>query len=307
MNKTPVPSPDGVPPCFGVQYDDDDLGCKRCPVVETCAPFAVSWGDRRSLSSALADLDTRLAAPTEQNIEAVYDRLHRDIFGRRSTRKASDANHHLFSVVDAWCLREGVDATTYIAGNMWAMKPWVEKNSGVGFQPNHLSGDKAARRYHAYANRQRRRFSQRRHTGETSGVLTSDIRQNFVLGEYVVGLEYVRTFIADGDADWNAAIEEAQPPADWIALEVETNGKRNHELRAIFGTLRLRDEKTRAELRAACDVAEQYEHDLQHSLGLGHMFDWRSFAELLARLYPLNGDTVSPISGVSGMEWHGRR
>jgi hypothetical protein len=302
MKKSPVPSPDGVPPCFGVQHDERDPGCKRCPVVAHCAPIAAGWG--RSLSEALAEVEARLfSTPTNELIEETYDRLYRDIFGRRS-RRNGDRYHDLFGRVVALCGREEIDVATYIAGNMWAMKPWVDKNP-VGFQPSHLSGERALKRYYAYFGRQKRRFRQQHHTGRTSGTLAADIRQNFAIGEYAVGLEYARAFIADGVDDWMAAVNEARPNADWLAIDVGCSGRRNHELRVVFGHRRLQEEKIRAELYAACAIAELYEHGLQHRIGLGTAFDWPSFAALLARLFPLPGDIVSPVVGMTGVEWHG--
>jgi hypothetical protein len=273
-----------------------------------CAPRAQRWREKRSLSELLADADARLRhARSDETLQEIYDRLHREIFGTISRRSSSEANEDLFARLFAFLRREEIDLATYVAGNMWAMKPWVESNPRIGFQPNHLSGERALRRYYAYLGRQRRRFRQQRHTGETGGTLTANIRQQIFLGEYAVGLEYVRTYVAEGDASWAAAIEEAQPSADWRAVECgPSGGKRYHELCTIFGTHRLSAEKQRATLKAACVVAESYEHDLSHRVGVRGAFTWADFAVLIARLYPLDtpSDTLS-LAEVQGVAWHG--
>jgi hypothetical protein len=309
--KHPVPSPDEVPRCFGVEYDEQDLGCRRCEVVEVCKPRALQWHARLSIAELASGLESTFTAQREETLQQIYDRLHREIFGTRSRRTLSARNQDAFARVTSHLIAQDIDPATFVAGNMWAMKPWVEKNEHIGFQPTHLQGEKADRRYHAYKGHQSRRFRQQRHTGQTSGTLVADLRQNLFLAEFEVGLAYVRAFVADGVDDWQAAIEEAQPNPDWLAVVTEGSGrraKRYAELSAAVGALRLRGERQLAQLRAACAVAESYEHDLAHRVG-ARPFSWRGLAELLARLFPVedeNRDIMSRSeSAVDGLVWHG--
>jgi len=301
-----------VPRCFGVEYDEKDLGCRRCSVVAQCTPVAVSWRSRLSITELANGLERTLTSPRKtETLQQLYDRLHREIFGTRSRRTMSARNEDAFASIANRLIVLDIDPATYVAGNMWAMKPWVENNEHIGFQPTHLNGERAERRYHAYKGRQTRRFGQQRHTGNTSGTLIADLRQRLFLGEFDVGLAFVRAFVADGAADWQAAIEEAQPNPEWLAVESEGSGrraKRYAELSAAVGALKLRGEKQLAQLRAACAVAESYEHDLAHRIG-ARPFSWTSLAELLSRLYPLEvvaRDTVSrDESALGGLLWHG--
>lgn len=308
MKKTPVPSPDGVPRCFGVEFDSKDLGCRACAVQSRCVPIATQWRARRSLTEQIAQLTTTVAAPREESIQQTYDRLHREILGTRSRRTLTARNEDAFAQVTSHLIAQGHDAATFIAGNMWAMKPWVEKNQDIGFQPVHLQGENAERRYFAYLGKQSRRFRQQRHTGQTSGTLLADIRQKLYLAEFEVGMAYVRAYVDDGAADWQEAIVEAKPCMEWLAVESQGQGRRANgfaELNSQFGALRLRTEKNLVRLQAAAAVAESYEHDLSHRIG-ARPFEWESFARLLARLFPIL-DTVSSadLRGVEGVAWHG--
>lgn len=307
MKKTPVPSPDGVPRCFGVEFDSKDLGCKRCVVHVQCEPVAVRWGTRRSLTEQVAVLEATITTTRPETLPEIYDRLHREILGKRSRRTLSSRNADVFDRVAAYLLAHSMDAATYIAGNMWAMKPWVENNPDIGFQPSHLQGDNAMRRYHAYLGKQSRRFRQQRHTGETSGTLLADLRQRLYLGEFDVASAYVQAYVADGSADWDAAITEAKPGLDWLAVESQGEGRRAarySDLSAQCGAFRLRTEKNLTRLQAACAVAQSYEHDLAHRIG-ARPFTWESFAQLIAYHYPIPLDTVSEdLDGVVGSVWH---
>lgn len=309
-SKQPLPSPDGVPACFGVQFDSRDLHCtKRCELLAQCRVRSNAWRSRVSLTELAAAKRAELEAPVVETLEAIYDRLHRDIFGKRSRRTDTERNSHVFTRLFSYFQSESIDPATYIAGNMWAMKPWVEANARIGFQPTHLSGDKALKRYFAYRGKQSRRFRQQRHTGDTSGTIRGDVRQALYLGEYDVAEEYVRTVISYDRDDWQRAIIEAEPNADWMAAETRGKSKhrrRYHELCASLGTQRLREEKELATLEAACALAEHFEHDLAHRLGVTGLFSWLEFAGLIARLYPITpvGDSVS-LTEVAGVSWHG--
>ena len=309
-DKQPIPSPDGVPTCFGVQFDERDLNCtKRCELHAHCAPRSSAWASRRSLTELYAHRLAQLDAPQEaESLEAIYDRLHRDIFGKRSRRTDTERNEEIFARLFGYFQREDIDPATYVAGNMWAMKPWVEKNQRIGFQPTHLSGEKALRRYFAYRGKQSRRFRQQRHTGDTSGTIHGDIRQALYLGEYDVAEEYVKSYVAGTD-DWDAAIAEARPNDDWLAAETlgkARHRRRYHELCVALGTQRLREEKALVRLKAACDIAEHFEHDLAHRIGVFGAFTWEAFASLLTRLFPIDGasDSLS-LAEVTGAVWHG--
>jgi hypothetical protein len=268
----------------------------------------VRWGTRRSLSEQASVLAATISATRDETIREIYDRLHREILGARSRRTLTSRNADAFDRVAAYLLAHDMDAATYIAGNMWAMKPWVEKNRDIGFQPSHLQGDNAMARYYAYLGKQSRRFRQQRHTGETSGTLLADLRQSLYLGEFDVALEYVQGYVADGSADWQEAIKHTQPGLDWLAVEAQGQGrraKRFNELVSRFGAFRLRTEKNLVRLQAACAIAESYKHDLAQRIG-ARPFTWESFAQLIARLYPKSLDTVSTdLDGVAGAVWHG--
>jgi len=269
----------------------------------------VRWGTRRSLPEQIAELEETIAAPRDETIQEIYDRLHREILGTRSRRTRSARNSDSFVAVESYLLAHDIDVATYIAGNMWAMKPWVEKNREIGFQPLHLQGENALRRYYAYQGKQSRRFRQQRHTGQTSGTLLADLRQNLYLAEFEVGLAYVRAYVADGAADWQEAIAEAKPCMEWLAVEAQGQGRRAKlfaELSAQFGSLRLRTEKNLVRMKAACAVAESYEHDLAFRIG-ARPFTWDSLAQLLARLFPLSilDPASSDLRGVEGVRWHG--
>lgn len=308
VKKTPVPSPDGVPRCFGVEYDLKDPRCKRCAVQAPCKPVAVRWGTRRSLTEQVAVLVATNSVTRTETLPEIYDRLHREVLGLRSRRTMSVNNADVFDRVAAFLLVHDMDAVTYIAGNMWAMKPWVEKNKHIGFQPTHLQGDNAMRRYHAYLGKQTRRFRQQRHTGQTSGTLLADLRQSLYLGEFDVAMDYVQAYVADGSADWQTSIKNVQPGLDWLAVETQGAGrraKRFSELSSRFGAFRLRTEKNLVCLQAACAIAESYSHDLAHRIG-ARPFTWESFAKLIARLYPKIVNTVfTDIDEVEGAVWHG--
>lgn len=276
-----------------------------------CAPVAVRWGTRRSLTEQIAELESTIAAPHDETIQEIYDRLHREILGTRSRRTHSARNADSFVAVAASLLAHDIDVETYIAGNMWAMKPWVDKNREIGFQPVHLQGERARRRYYAYKGKQSRRFRQQRHTGQTSGTLLADLRQKLFLAEFGVGLAYVRAYVADGEAEWQEAIVESKPGLEWLAVEAQGEGRRAKlyaEMNARFGSLRLRIEKNLVRLKAACTVAESYQHGLAHRIG-ARPFTWESLAQLLARLFPLPDlglDIVSrDLRGIEGVSWHG--
>lgn len=254
----------------------------------------------RSLSERVADL-AALAPSASESIDVIYTRLFREAFGRKPF--IASRQRTVLERVERDCAANGTDVETHIAGNLWAMSRWVAANPRIGFQPMHLCGENALRRYHAYLGRLARRFRHARHDGSTGETPAANLRRQLFLGEYSVGEEFTARFMQDGCADWDGCVRDADPNRDWLALE---RGKESHYHRAcnLFGAPQLRVEREYARLRAAAAIAETYQHGLADRIGFTH-FTWQSFAELVRRVVePREKSRVTELAEVEGLAWH---
>lgn len=187
-----------------------------------------------------------------------------------------------FDKLRTLCADGAIDLETYIAGNIWALKAWALANPRIGFQPSHLSGENALRRYHAYLGNISRRLRHARHEGTHGHTTAGAIRRDLFLGELDVGEEFVAEFLRSKSTDLDAAIKAAQPNATWREV---TTGKAPgyHVACSALGTGALAKEREFARLRAAYSIAERYRPGLADSISFTR-FSWESFARLIRRL-----------------------
>lgn len=307
--KHPVPSPDVVPACFAFEHDARSAACRRCEVREQCVPTTERWRREQTLARAVAELEQSLAVADtigQEPIEQTYDRIHREVFGRPSRRRDSERNRAAFSAVLAHCLREDYDVATYIAGGMWAMRPWVDNNPRIGFQPQHLLGEKAERRYHAYRGQQQRRYRRQRiDAAKTSTTGAGELRRQLYLGEFAVAEVYVTSRVAGERHTWEDAQLEVREtiPALWSAAYAPTKHPDQYaKLALAFGAYGVNKELLLARLRAARDIANAYRPGLADQIGF-RAFRWEALADLLARMFPVQDRPNLDLSDVPGAQW----
>lgn len=300
--KHPVPSPDEVPSCFGSRFREADPRCVACHARAECSRHTAAWSEQRSLSEHVADLASSLTSAEPESAEAVYTRLFRETFGKKPF---IDHERHRSTIarVAKSCADQGIDLETYIAGNLWAMKRWAEANPRIGFQPTHLSGENALRRYHAYLGRLSRRFRHAKHEATAGESPASFLRRQLFLGEYAVAEHFVAAYVASGEADWKAAVLGADPNQHWLALE-ERDRSAYQRACGLFGTSQYRREREFARLRAAAALAETYQHGLADRIGFTS-FEWADFAKLVRRIVGAPKPTSAPdLAEVPGVAWH---
>lgn len=312
MVRSPVPNAAAIPTCFGTQHDPADLNCRSCPHQSKCKVSTASWNKIHSLSEVLAAHERSLEAPAtdEARPEDTYDRLHREIFGRKSHRKDSYQNRHTFSKLLAFCLGQEVDLATYVAANMLSWQPWMQRYKSRAFRPTWLLGDKAKRTYHAYLARSNRRYNRGRlsvyeGTAFEHSSFIAELRRRLYLGEWDAAEDFVAAFVTWGRASWEDSVQRTEPCLEWRALQRGSGDPYYHDLCVRIGTTALQGERQFATLRVAADLAEKYQYGLSDRIGFRH-FSWQSFAELIGRLFPrIERRCVPDLSGISGAEWHG--
>lgn len=304
MAKTPVPAPDSVPACFGDRFIEPDARCRACAVRLLCAKRTTALSRHRSLAERLAD-----ATPSpdrEESFATTYARVYRETFGRPWRPWQPKKADAIFDRVSELCRAHGIDAETYIAGNMWALRQWVTANPRIGFQPMHLSGDKAWRRYHAYVRQLARRLRHARHNALSGRTEAARIRDALYVGELMVAEEFVSRFVSQTTCSWAAAIEYAEPNATWRSMQpyLVSGGRDDefHRVKTVFGSNFLREQEY-ATMRAAVYLAESYQTGLSTRIGFTR-FDWTSFARLVARLQRVAPvETDVDLVGVKGVAW----
>jgi hypothetical protein len=185
---------------------------------------------------------------------------------------------------------------------MWALKRWALANPRIGFQPSHLSGENALRRYHAYLGNISRRLRHARHEGTHGHTTAGAIRRDLFLGELDVGEEFVAEHLRTKSLDFDAAIEAAQPNATWRDVQA---GKAPgyHRACSALGTGALANEREFARLRAAHSIAERYQFGLADSIGFTR-FTWPAFARLMRELVGSNKPRNDfDFDNVPGVAW----
>lgn len=267
-----------------------------------CSKRTAALSRHRSLAERLA-----AAAPKPDDPEsfaATYARIYRETFGRpwRPHKRAEVIFDRCVEV----CRANGIEPETYIAGNMWAMRAWAEANPRIGFQPTHLSGDKAWRRYHAYVGHLSRSLQHARHHALSGRTDAARARSALYAGELSVAEEFVSRFVSGKPCPWSEAIEHGDPNVTWRSVQPYlAGGGRDdefHRVRTLFGHSLLREQEY-ATLRVAVYLAESYRTGLSARIGFTR-FDWTSFARLIVRLqHTAPAKPVADLVGVKGVTW----
>jgi len=258
---------------------------------------------RQSLSERVAQLSLELGRQEGEPIEVIYSRLYREHFGRVARLSEDARMKAVFEKVRALCADGAIDPETYIAGNMWALGPWAKANPRIGFQPNHLCGENALRRYHAYLGRISRRFRNAKHTANHAHTNAGALRTALLLGEMDVGEEFVAQYRMTRSTDLDKAIDRADPNPFWRQVHARTSPG-YHVACSAFGTGAVVRELTFAQLRAAAAIADQYQHGLADRIGFRE-FTWTEFAKLIRRVIgPVAPRKSFDLEGVPGVLWH---
>ena len=299
--KSPASDPD-VPYCFGARYDYRDSECLACHVASECQTRTAFWAQRQSVAEMLAEQEVVLQEAVQPSCspEKVFSQLSREFFGRPVTRMR-DANRTALARTYAMCLREDIDFPTYVAGNMWALRAFIE-DKGFPFQATMLSGEKAMTRYHAYMKHRSRKYRAGCHHSSERESLMGEFRRNLYTGEHAVAEEYVSWFVFCGEHAWDRAVRRVRPNRTW--KDAATRRGKWHAACEAFGKDRARQEKDFATLRAAAAVLESYAHGLSYrvSAQLGEHL-WPRLAELIARLFPTQRRDYVSLPEISGTQW----
>lgn len=251
----------------------------------------------------MARLGREIGRPEGEPVEVVYARLYREHFGRAPRFSDPVRMKPAFEKLQALCADGAIDPETYIAGNMWALQRWVKANPRIGFQPSHLSGENALRRYHAYLGNISRRLRHARHEGTHGHTNAGALRCDLFLGELDVGEEFVATYLLDRSKDLAAAVKRALPNSTWREVQAG-RAPGYHRACSAFGTKQLAVEREFARLRAAYSIAERYRPGLSDRIGFTR-FTWVSFARLIHRLVggPKPRESFD-FDDVPGVAWH---
>jgi len=303
VEKRPVPAPDEVPACFGDRHLDADPKCEACPVEPKCIESTERWAKHPSIAERLHALEASIdEADEDETVEEAYARLYQEFFGRKPRLGKSVQHARAFERVRELTSSGDIDASTYIAGNMWAMRDYADKLP-YGFQPSMLSGEKALRRYHAYLGHLRRRYRHGRHSGKNTHTERGRLRRQLFEAEHEIAEWFVAGRIDGGDGTWDEAVDYVNPGPEWRAANGNRGGATYHKLCAVFGTKGLARERELATLRAACAIAEQHQHRLADRIGAS-AFDWPAFARLLQRILPKPEPVASAdLSEIPGRTW----
>ena len=298
------PSPSScAPACFGDRYLASDPTCRTCPAREPCADSTAAFAETHSLTERLAEFQLALTDERPESFTSTYARVYRETFGRPC--RMSRRHAALFDRCVELCQKNAIDPATYIAGNMWAMRKWVESNPRIGFQPTHLSGENAWRRYHAYTRHLDRTLRHAKHNPLAGRTDAAKARLAVFVGELRVAEEFVAHFLSRNGAAWPDAIAEADPNVTWRSAQSYSTGGGSddefHRLSRLFGS-KLARECEFATLRAAAYLAESYQRGLADRIGYSQ-FDWHSFARLVRRLVNVKPARVSELADVEGVTW----
>lgn len=260
------------------------------------------WQTHRSLSELCAAAEAAAESPTldRASIERIYDCEYERHFGRRSSRKRSPTNDVVFGRLFSLCVTEEVDASTFIAANMAALRPALQ-HGGYAFHPNMLSGEKARARYNAFIRKANRRFG--RALGDTAESTSAMgvMRRTLLLDEQEVGDFFVRSAWTGTPISWDGAVEHTNPSGLWRDVE----GRQGSEYRSLcmnIGQEGVVREKRLALLRAAVGVANGFREGLADQIGVAE-FSWPDLSAVICRTFPVADRMQSDLVGVPGQLW----
>lgn len=301
--KFPCPAPDHVPECFGDHHRESDPRCRACNAQVACASSTAAFAKVHSLAERVVEFQAALTDAQPESFGTAYARVYRDTFGRPWRR--NDRHAALFDRLAALCRKHAIDPATYIAGNMWAMQAWVKAFPHIGFQPTHLSGDKAWRRYHAYVRHLDRSLRHARHDPLAGRTAAAKARLALYVGEMSVAEEFVARFLAGEGSDWSTSVTATEPNETWRSVQPYLAGGSDdefHRLSNLFGS-GLAREREFATLRSAAYLAELYQSGLASRVGFS-TFDWSSFARLVERVVHVKPRSTAPaLADVEGVSW----
>lgn len=251
-------------------------------------------------SRASISFDPHAKDFSANEIERIYDREYVLQFGRRSPRKDTPKNAQTFTRLVYLFASEGIDPATYIAANMRAMRPFLERSS-FGFQPNMLSGERARGRYNAFLRHANRRY--KRGLADVAQVDTdvASLRRALVDGETDVGDLFVRARWSGTPLTWEEAVQDAEPNDDWLALYAEA-GTTFRRWSAMLGAKGLARERRLAQLQAAVAVADSFESEFSTRVGVTE-FSWEALADLIARTFEWTPRPTYDLAGIPGGLW----
>ena len=302
--KYPVVDP-SIPSCFGVFFNQGESRCQACLHAATCRVQSAPWRSQLSVAELVREYEEQLRAPLQRKTapEEVFRSLFREFFGR-PVRRISERNRTAIARAYALCLREQIDFSTYVAGNMWALRSFAEE-SRYGFQATMLSGDRALRRYHAYLGHRQRKYRAGSHDQSEGESEIGALRRDLYVSEYSVAEEYTTWLRVTGHLDWDRAVQAGGPGDTWLAVQREGTRTWDSLIRS-FGVDRVRKERVYASLRVAAAILDSHAHALSSRVTIEDPEEpfWSSLAELIVRLFPCQEATQEPdLEGVSGFLW----
>lgn len=270
------------------------------------------WIDIKSMAEKVFMLEERTYLYKEDEDESmvdVYGRVFERYFGCAPGQRSvnSKRNRKFFDGAQDVCTRYEIARGIYVAAQMWGVARGANFKR-IGFLPNMLTGDNALLRYNAYCWRTKLRYK-----NTTEGMLdpetqTGQFVARMTEDETRVGVYYVAACMEKTPVDWYGAIEAVMPEEDWFVLDEFVQGKitygRNLGELSQFSKRFLRSAKALSRVRAACAVAERYQHGLSRRVGFRGDFEWDAFAKLIVRLFGHRVKEVKErVTGVPGREW----
>lgn len=221
-------------------------------------------------------------SPDPTFVGRLYDHLYQLHFDRPSRRRSDDLRTNaILGRVFSWCVMHDVDVATYIAANMTLLKDRLGRHS---FQPNMLSGEKAANRYNGYLSRANKRYRRGTHevfVGSETGI--GRLREQLALSEESVAEYYVRVNLRGVTVTWEDAIDCADVTSEWVDFTNHRGCWRS--LAEVYGQDRPAQEFRLMQLRAAWSVAQGLQNGLPNRIGFTE-FSWRAFLDLMQQVLP---------------------
>lgn len=248
---------------------------QRMPVRTASAVVSAS-SPYQSLSQRLQDLRAQTDVRPE-NMGALYDALHLQIFGRRSHRRGSSlATSTTFGRVYAWCLNRDVKPEDYIAANMRLLRDRLGRHL---FRPNMLLGPRAEARYNGALGRANRRFGAgSMHVFESRETWLGRIRVNLALSELEVAELFCSLALVGDPITWAEAAASVRTNQDWRDYQARVGCWTRIE--DAYGRESAQREGLLARLTAAWQIAEKHRHGLGDCIGVTD-FSWPAFVKLL--------------------------
>lgn len=218
----------------------------------------------------------------EVPIEEIYDRLYREVFGKRSYRKDSLRNATTFGRVRSICLFEDADPAVWILANMLALRdsPVVRAR---GFQPNMLSGDNARGRYNAYVRRTHRRSRHALEDAELHRLDSGRLRAAVLLGEEELGSWIVRSAVMGERMARRDVYPHLDAPELWVSVRRQDVDAR--ALQKRLGAKRYGLEVEIGTVSAMIAVVNSYRTGLAHQVGSRTQPRWEDLGDLLATAF----------------------